>query len=82
MKKLALLLISLLAPVLFITGPVLNTSGIEVELLSFVSPKWSYGMITVSNAVALIIAIRDKNSELTIVFSLWVMGMGAMFFLH
>ncbi len=80
--RISLLLLSLIAPVLYITGPVLSQAGIELEFLSLISNKTSYFFITISNAVAFIIATKDKNIELSIVFGLWTGGMGTMFLLH
>ena len=82
LKKIILFVISLIAPILFIIGPVFSKAGIELEFLELLSNKMSYFIITLSNAVALIIAIRDKNYQLSVIFALWVFAMGSMFFLH
>lgn len=72
----------MIAPVLFILGPVITTAGFEIQALSLLSNKLSYAIITASNGGALYIAISSKNIQLSIVFSLWTIAMGSMFFLH
>jgi len=74
--------LSLIAPILFLLGPVLSKAGKNLILLDKLSNKMSYLIITISNAVALVIAINNGDIQLSIVFGLWVIGMGSMFFLH
>jgi len=86
-KKVILIItvtLSIIAPIMYILGPVLEKANIDFDLLSYLnlSVKDSYLIITISNAVVLINEIKNKDPVSITIFTLWVIAMGTMYVLH
>jgi len=76
--------LSLIAPTMYLLGPVLTQAGIDFNLLDLLglTLKNSYLVITISNAVVFMSSLRHKNISVSITLGLWVIGMGSMYLLH
>ncbi|HIP21488.1 MAG TPA: hypothetical protein EYG72_00780 [Candidatus Pacebacteria bacterium] len=64
--------LSIIAPIMYILGPVLEKANIDFDLLSYLnlSVKDSYLIITISNAVVLINEIKNKDPVSITIFTL------------